>query len=151
MRVRWAGPLRGALPLPAPSRNRGSVPGPAPQSPEGLGGGAPSRAPLLNRRRGWVVGLRPGPRSSIAGGAGWWGSAPGPAPQSPEGLGGGGSAPGFGKGRGGNKQGPGRKLLVRPGPRRSAGYRSVLRRRNVRDRPSSSNGVPYVASASPSA
>ncbi|THA65622.1 hypothetical protein E6P78_17570, partial [Streptomyces sp. A0958] len=115
------GPLRGACPLPAPSRNRGSAPDPAPQAPEGLGGGAPSRAPLLKCRRGWVVGLRPGRRSSSAGVAG-----NAVARARPE-------------------------AAVRSGPRGPAGYRSVLRRRNVRDRPSSSNGVPYVSSAPPSA
>ncbi|GGY62030.1 hypothetical protein GCM10010342_57380 [Streptomyces anulatus] len=38
-------PLRGAFPLPAPSRNRGSAPGPF----------------VLKRRTGWVRGSAPGP------------------------------------------------------------------------------------------
>ncbi|MYQ42006.1 hypothetical protein GTW61_27835 [Streptomyces sp. SID4921] len=80
------GPLRGACPLPAPSRNRGSAPGPAPQTPEGLEGGALPRGPapqapegLEGGRRGWRVGRR----------AGLWGLAPGPVvPGAPaEGLG----------------------------------------------------------------
>ncbi|MDJ0467130.1 hypothetical protein, partial [Streptomyces sp. H27-C3] len=32
----WVGPLRGAVPHPAPSRNRGSAPDPGPQAPDGL-------------------------------------------------------------------------------------------------------------------
>ncbi|ROV68126.1 hypothetical protein D3105_13050 [Streptomyces globisporus] len=59
----------GLVPLPAPSRNRGAAPGPAPQTPEGLGGVALPRAPLLRRRRGWEGWRCPGPRSSDAGGA----------------------------------------------------------------------------------
>ncbi|THA23141.1 cobyrinate a,c-diamide synthase [Streptomyces sp. A1277] len=35
------GAFGGGVPLPAPSRNRGSAPGPAPQTPEGLQGAAP--------------------------------------------------------------------------------------------------------------
>ncbi|MYX62968.1 hypothetical protein GTZ89_47125 [Streptomyces sp. SID8382] len=58
--------LRRAAPLPAPSHNWGSAPDPAPQAPEGLGGGPWPRTPLLKRRRGWVVGLGSGPRSSSA-------------------------------------------------------------------------------------
>ncbi|MYY04064.1 hypothetical protein GT035_18015 [Streptomyces sp. SID4913] len=41
VRVRCA--CGGLVPLPAPSRNRGSAPDPAPQAPEGLGSGAPFR------------------------------------------------------------------------------------------------------------
>ncbi|MYW81733.1 hypothetical protein GTY38_27245 [Streptomyces sp. SID8369] len=156
------GRLRRAVPLPAPSRNRGSAPGPAPQTPEGLGDGD----------CGW---LRSKPRSSSAGGAGSTkiagGAAPGSVPQVPEGLGArrlpvvlcrvpflkcrrgwemSSVVPGGPGGRtcAGTREGPpGRRALmvVRVG----CGYR--LRRRNVRDRPSSSKGVPYVSSASPCA
>ncbi|MFG2175162.1 cobyrinate a,c-diamide synthase [Streptomyces niveus] len=41
-----AGPLRGAVPLPAPSHNRGSAPDPAPQTPEGLKGAPQTPAGL---------------------------------------------------------------------------------------------------------
>ncbi|POG46869.1 hypothetical protein BV881_14265 [Streptomyces sp. ZL-24] len=45
----------GLVPLPAPSRNRGSAPDPAPQAPEGLiGAGRSARTPLLKRRRGGI-------------------------------------------------------------------------------------------------
>ncbi|RDV49395.1 hypothetical protein DDV98_24450 [Streptomyces sp. IB2014 011-12] len=40
LRVR-VGRLRRAVPLPAPSRNRGAAPDPAPQAPEGLDGPDP--------------------------------------------------------------------------------------------------------------
>ncbi|WP_329389253.1 cobyrinate a,c-diamide synthase [Streptomyces sp. NBC_01716] len=56
--VRGVGPLRGAVPLPAPSRNRGSAPDP----------------------------VRPPAVPSNAGRADFRGSAPDPAPQTPEGL-----------------------------------------------------------------
>ncbi|MYQ77310.1 hypothetical protein GTW64_09375 [Streptomyces sp. SID4923] len=78
----------GPVPLPAPSRNRGPAPDPAPQAPEGLGCapgpgfGAPPRAPLLKRRRGWILRRRSGsmrgsgpvPRPSP------WPSSPRPSP-----------------------------------------------------------------------
>ncbi|MYT82911.1 hypothetical protein GTY69_35575 [Streptomyces sp. SID8364] len=59
----------GLVPLPAPSRNRGSAPGPAPQAPEGLGRAGESKgeetpAPLLGRRRG-------SPEGRGCRGAGW--------------------------------------------------------------------------------
>ncbi|MFD3488136.1 cobyrinate a,c-diamide synthase [Streptomyces sp. NPDC058665] len=56
--VRGVGPLRGPVPLPAPSLNRGSAPDP----------------------------VRPSAVPSNAGRADFRGSAPGPAPQTPEGL-----------------------------------------------------------------
>lgn len=58
VRAAGAGPLREAVPLPAPSHNRGSAPDP----------------------------VRPSAVPSDAGQAGFRGAAPGPAPQTPEGL-----------------------------------------------------------------
>ncbi|AWL37912.1 hypothetical protein B9S64_07150 [Streptomyces sp. SM18] len=123
MGCRCAGPV----PLPAPSRNRGSAPDPAPQAPEGLE---------------WAA-CRSGPRSSSAGGAGMG---------VPEGL----EWAACVSGRGGLRVwGRGAPYMpeARPGPLVRAGLRGgqawVLRRRNVRFRPSSSKGAPYVESASP--
>ncbi|GGT27033.1 hypothetical protein GCM10010207_28070 [Streptomyces atratus] len=57
--------------------------------------------------------------------------------------------PGYGKGRWGENAGGPPGTSVPGGPPMYLGYCSVLRRRNVRDRPSSSNGVPYAVFASP--
>ncbi|GAA0904955.1 MULTISPECIES: MFS transporter [Streptomyces violaceusniger group] len=85
----WRG-CPGPPPAPRPTSDLDACGGlfPSPPLPTT---GAPPQTPLLERRRGWKVGLRPRPRSSNAGGAGRPNvggagsrcSAPDPAPQAP--------------------------------------------------------------------